>query len=304
MANDLLALRETAFYAYHEKIANAAQDWQAAVEVIRGSETTLSVGAQMSAGIFGPASATADLSADDISSTSVTIGSEFFEKKVRCRWQDVQSNPDVIVKAAASLAGAAVASVDKIVTTGFQSAFSIAHPSQGLVNPAAGPVIPFIGTDLAIGGVGGVGSQQSNLVGAPGTAALSQGTLHTAIAKLSAWKSHEGIALNMVGPYCLVYGPENSQIAYSLMNSAVMSADQQASQLNVLPIVGCMLPEMGNDWILVDQTSKPFILRYIVDPTVEVARTSDGIWTEVIARFGAKFAYRPTEAGCAGSNPP
>lgn len=310
MANDLSGIRREAAMVFHEKIAKKQQKWEPAVEIITGGESTLSLGMQMSAGIFDAAHATNDLSAGDINSVKTTLGSEYFEKKVRVRWQDAVQNPGAIVRAAESLAGAAMASVDKIVTTGLAGAFTVNHPAQSLVNPSGGTAKKMIDGGLAIGG----GSDlQYNLIGTSvsgagvhtaGTVSLSQGSLSTALSVMGAYKSHENISLGLSGPYALVYGPSNASIAYQLLNSAVISSDLQASRINALDVVGCELAEMGNDWLLVDRTAKPFVLRYHYAPEVFISRTTDGTWIEAVSKFGCKFGYLPSEVGVVGSNPP
>lgn len=294
MANDFDQIKTKAFEVFHEPILKGTIGWEQFLDIKGQNTKHLQLGSVLSGGIYA-AAGTGDLAADDVDTVNTTIVSTSFEKKERVRWQDLDDNPELVTEIAMGMGGAGLSSLLKLVTDGVAGLFTLAHPNTGLVGAGK----KFIDVDLRIGN--DAGNLQSNEV----NLALSEDAFHAAMTIGAQYKNHKDLVLNLfANGVALIVGPQNRKLAFELLKSALSGADNQANLIQTMGVIGVVLPELDEDWFLVDTTVKPLVLHLRRLPEIEVSRTTDGTWIEIVGRFTATFGVKPTEAGIVGSDAP
>lgn len=294
MANDFDQIKTKAFENFHEAVLQGTVGFEQFLDIKGQNVKHLQLGTILSGGIYS-AAGTGDLAADDIDTVNTTIVSTSFERKERIRWQDLDDNPELPQETAKAMGAAAVSSLLKLITDGVGGLFTLAHPNTGLVGAGK----KFIDVDLRIGN--DPGNLQSNKL----ALALSEDAFHAAMTAGAQYKNHKDLTLNLfTNGAALIVGPQNRKLAFELIKSSLSGADNQANLIANLGIVASMLPELDEDWFVVDLVVKPLVLHLRRMPEVIISQTTDGTWIEIVGKFTATFGVKPTEAGIIGSDAP
>lgn len=294
MANDFAQIQQTAFETFHAPMYEGTVGWEKFLHIRNENVKTIQLGNILAGGIYA-AAGTGDLAADDIDTVNSSIVSTPFEQKGRVRWQDLDDNPNAVTEVALSIGSAAMSSLLKLVSDYMAGLFTMAHPNVGLVGAGK----KFIDTNLRINN--DAGNLQSNKL----SLALSSDSFHAAKTLLTQYKNHRDLTLDLGNNgVALVYGPTNERTALQLIQSTLSGADNQKNIIADMGVTGVKLPAFGEDWLMIDQRVKPVVLHMRRAPSVQISRTTDGIWVEVVGTFTATMGVKPTEAGIIGSDAP
>ncbi len=302
MANSLSNLQRTAYEVFEETLAQGVADFAKCGPVYSTDEAKLTLNADQSGGGFTAYTAPGTSVDKDVTSGTVSFTSSPKAKIERFSWSQIKDNPELIQHRARSLANRAMADISAVWGTGVSATFTAAHPLAGTGAGQVGASKKFLDTSMGVSGL-----SQSNLFTAP----LSRSALVGAIQTMREWKSWgaDQVPLNLGADgsnLVLICGPENEDLAYSLQNSQLISADNQASMLGgrVAEVVVTPHTAVGSDWWLVDRSVGPIGMWIREMPRITVTEDSQQANLDVVmsARFHADFVYTVEGAGIIGSN--